>query len=81
MSAGIRFGNASISGFPIQAAIGALLLSDDDVEEMVTSSDDGALSGRPDGTEHSWQGKSMPFNRVPTYSNVGEPGGHLPAQS
>ena len=63
---------------PIHAAIGALLLSDDDVEEMVTSSDDGALSGRPDGTVHSWQGESMPFNRVPTYSNVGEPGGHLP---
>ena len=22
----------------------------------------------------------MPFNRVPTYSNVGEPGGHLPLE-
>ena len=45
---------------------------------MVTSSDDGILSGRPDGTEHSWQGRSMPFNRVPIYYNVSEPGGHRP---
>ena len=32
LSAGILFGNASVCGFPIQAAIGALLLSDDDLE-------------------------------------------------
>ena len=56
-----------ILGFPISAAIGALLLSDDDIEEMATSSDDGALSGRQDGTPHKWQGASMPFDRVPTY--------------
>ena len=33
LCAGTRLGNASISGIPIQAAIGALLLIDDDVEE------------------------------------------------
>ena len=44
LSAGILPGNASICGFPIQAAISALLLSDDDLEEMATSSDDGLLS-------------------------------------
>ena len=78
MAAGILFGNASISCFPMAAAIGALLLSDDGIEELVTSSDDGILSGRSDGTKHPWQGDSMPFNRFPTYSNIGEPGGHLP---
>ena len=70
LAAAILLGNASISGFPIAAAIGALLLSDDDIEELVTSSDDGTLSGRPDGTPHPCQGESMPFNRVPTYSNI-----------
>ena len=78
MAAGVLLVNASISGFPNSAAVGALLLTDDDIEEMAISSDDGALSGRQDGTPHKWQGASMPFDRAPTYSNVSEPGGHLP---
>ena len=78
LAAGVSLGHFSISCFPISAAIAALLISDDEIEELVTSSDDGVLSGRSDGTKHPWQGDSMPFNRVPTYSNIGEPGGHLP---
>ena len=77
-AAGILLGNASISGFPIQAAVGALLFSTDDIEEMVASSDDGVLSEDSDGVRHPWQRKSMHFNCVSCYSNISEPGGHLP---
>ena len=78
MAAGVLLGNASIAGFPSSAAIAALLISDDEIEELVTSSNDGILSGRLDKQKHPWQGDSVPFNRVTTYSNLGEPGGHLP---
>ena len=53
------------------------MISDDEIEELVTSSDDGFSCGRLDGKKHAWQGDSVPFNRVTTYSNIGEPGGHL----
>ena len=37
-----------ISGFPLQAALGALLLSPEELEKMVFGSDDGSV---PDKTE------------------------------
>ena len=49
LAAGVLLGNAFISGFPISASIAALVISDDEVEELITSSDDGSLSGRLDG--------------------------------
>ena len=34
--------------------------------------------GREDGKKHPWQGDSVQYNRVTTYSNISEPGGHSP---
>ena len=52
------------------------MISDDEVEQLALSSDDCFLSGI--GKKHEWQGDSMPYNHVPAYSHVLEPGGHFP---
>ena len=75
---GLLLENAAISRFPISAAIAACVLSDEKVEQMVTSSDDCFLSGLENGKKHHWQGGSVQYNRVTTYSNISEPGGHSP---
>ena len=80
-AAAILLGNNSISGFPVQVAVGALLLSADEVEELVASSDDGILASTSedsDGTRHPWQAGNMHFDCVPCFANISQPGGHLP---
>ena len=79
LAAGVLLGNASISGFPLAAAVSACLLSDEDVEQMVTSSNYGFQSGREDGQKHPRQADSVQYDFVPTYSNISEPGDHTPA--
>ena len=79
LAACVLFGNASISGFPLSAAVAACVISDDEVEQLALSSDGSFHSGI--GVKHEWQGDSIPYNHVPTYSNVKEPGGHVPAEN
>lgn len=76
LAAGVLFGIAYIYSFPLSVAVAACVISDDEVEQMALSSDDSFLNGI--GKKHEWQGDSMPYNHVPTYSNVLEPGGHVP---
>ena len=67
-----------ISGFPLHAALGALLLSPDEVDQMVASSDDGFVK---DDSRKSWERQTMHFNCVPCHSNISEPGGHVPVDA
>ena len=76
LAAGVLFGIAYIYSFPLSVAVAACVISDDEVEQMALSSDDSFLNGI--GKKHEWQGDSMPYNYVPTHSNVLEPGGHVP---
>ena len=78
LAAGILLGNASISGFPISAAIAACVISDEDVARLVTSSEDRFQSGRVEEEKHSWQGDSVQYNLVTTLTSISEPGGHSP---
>ena len=64
-----------ISGFPLQAALGALLLSPEELQKMVVGSDDGFV---PDTTKKTWKSQTMSFNSVPCHSNINEPGGYVP---
>ena len=67
-AAGIVLGNSAISGFPLQAALGALLLSADEVEDMIASSDDGCLPKDSGEARKPWERTSMHFNCIPCYS-------------
>ena len=64
--------------FSFQAALGALLLSPDEVDQMVASSDDGFVK---DDSNKSWEIHTMNFNCVPCHSNISEPGGNVPVDA
>ena len=71
-AAAILLGNVSISGFPVRVVVGVVLLSADEVEELVASSDDGVLASTSedsDDTRPPWQTRNMHFDCVPCFAS------------